>query len=40
MTTEEKIKEFLSRIEDDTGAVRRYAKALRNEPPWIEQEVK
>lgn len=40
MTTAEKIKAFLSRIEDETGTVRRYAEALKNEPPWITKEAR
>lgn len=32
--TKARVKEFLSRIEDKTGTVRRYAKAIKNEPVW------
>jgi len=32
-----RVREFLSRIQDDTGTVRRYSEALENEPPWTVQ---
>ena len=34
------IREFLSRIEDPTGTVRRYSKTLLNKPSWVTEEIK
>lgn len=31
------VAEFLSLIDDETGTARRYAEALKNEPPWETQ---
>lgn len=37
--TQEQIKEFLARINDNTGTVRRYAKSLeRNQALWEVKE--
>jgi len=33
-TQEQIIKEFLSRIDDDTGTVKRYGESISNEPLW------
>ena len=37
-TQEKIIKEFLARIDDDTGTVRRYAKSLENACIWRVKE--